>query len=434
MLTYSRDRVPSDLGVWVQQLQPRGDVGDPQVDPGLVDVAVAATCGGAVRWGLQVAAANAARIVRDVPALGGGPAQLAVVRRGTELSTLSTLMGIAGARMDERSLEDERSVIVDLVRRRVPVDVVWQGNRRSHDLLLSALFDMCEQLAHETRLGAEIRHVGTTALEVFSGLAHRSGEHYAQESARWHSSELAVRDEIVRLLLAGGDAEGLEELSRQLSYTVFGREHLGVMLWREPNSTATAHSLARVANAWLTQCGAQQVLVVPQGRSLVWAWGSRRGRWESHRSGDDALPEGVRLTFGSVGSGLTGFRRSHDDARRALELASSHRSLDGPVLGYRDVELLGLLLEAPDLSERFAVEELGPLASRDGRTAELRRTVRLYLESRSPQHVAQQLHVARNTVGYRLRQAEGLRGRPLNERATALACALDIWQALEGDE
>lgn len=423
------------LGTWVTHLDADHSLEDHLVDRNVLRLGVATVGAGAIRWALRAASENAAQIIGDVPGLGG-EGQLVLIRRGAELSAILTLLGIAGVGVDESSPTEERAVITELVHRRVPADVVWQGSRRSHDLLMRVLFDACDRWVQPDRLAEEIRHVASTALQVYNGLAIRSAEHYAEESRRWLSSELAVRDEIVRHLLEEKGDRDPELLLPQLPYAVLGRQHLGVIVWREAQGRVPDGELTRLATDWLSARGAQQVLVLPQGRSLVRVWGNRRGAWEG-TGGDSAqlprpagLPSNVRLAHGNPGADLAGFRRTHAEAARTHGLAVALPGLDGPVLDHREFELLSLLVADRDRAERFADEELGLLAASDPRTAELRRTLRLYLECHSPKQVAEQLFVARNTVGYRLQQAEDLLGRPLGTRTTELACALMLAEAL----
>jgi DNA-binding PucR family transcriptional regulator len=76
--------------------------------------------------------------------------------------------------------------------------------------------------------------------------------------------------------------------------------------------------------------------------------------------------------------------------------------------------------------ETFVRRELGGLAPDDGEDAaaeRLRATVLAYLES-GMDGAAARLAVHRNTVRYRLHQAEALLGRPVTERRRELELAL----------
>ena len=73
--------------------------------------------------------------------------------------------------------------------------------------------------------------------------------------------------------------------------------------------------------------------------------------------------------------------------------------------------------------DSFVRRELGALAGEDDAAARLRETVLAYLEA-GMDGAAARLAIHRNTVRYRLRQAEDLRGRPITERRRELELAL----------
>jgi DNA-binding PucR family transcriptional regulator len=80
------------------------------------------------------------------------------------------------------------------------------------------------------------------------------------------------------------------------------------------------------------------------------------------------------------------------------------------------------------------LRELGELASSDPSVARLRETLRLYLQTwGSHVRTAELLKVHQNTVAYRIRRAEQLRGRPAGERRAELEAALLLADRL-GDE
>jgi DNA-binding PucR family transcriptional regulator len=68
---------------------------------------------------------------------------------------------------------------------------------------------------------------------------------------------------------------------------------------------------------------------------------------------------------------------------------------------------------------------LGPLAADEEAAARLRDTVRVFLETkRSYLETAARLHLHKNTVHYRVRKAEEMRGRPLDDDRVGVEVAL----------
>ena len=94
---------------------------------------------------------------------------------------------------------------------------------------------------------------------------------------------------------------------------------------------------------------------------------------------------------------------------------------------FGDVELAVLLAQEPELAQNFVRRELGPVATDTPAAAELRETVACYLANdRSLARAAEQLHVARNTVAYRVKKFEKLAGRDLKDRRLELEAALRL--------
>jgi DNA-binding PucR family transcriptional regulator len=126
----------------------------------------------------------------------------------------------------------------------------------------------------------------------------------------------------------------------------------------------------------------------------------------------------VRVALGAAATGLPGFRSSHQEAQRARALISARGagcSSELPVAtDYDDVALAAMLAEHPTTLRAWVSRTLGDLARDDTTTERLRETLRAYLAAdRSSTGAAARLHLHKNTVHYRLRQAEELLGRPL---------------------
>jgi DNA-binding PucR family transcriptional regulator len=83
-------------------------------------------------------------------------------------------------------------------------------------------------------------------------------------------------------------------------------------------------------------------------------------------------------------------------------------------------------------ARRFVSAELGPLAGGDESTARLAETLAVYLEERSsPKRAATRLGVHENTISNRIRTAQTLLERPIDERVPELLVALRLRSALE---
>ena len=108
-------------------------------------------------------------------------------------------------------------------------------------------------------------------------------------------------------------------------------------------------------------------------------------------------------------------------------MRQSGSALQDRLTRYEDVELAVLLAHDPERARSFVRRELGPLAVDTAAAGDLRATVTAYLGAeRSLVKAAEQLHVARNTVAYRVRRFEELTGRDLRHRRLELEAALRL--------
>ena len=86
---------------------------------------------------------------------------------------------------------------------------------------------------------------------------------------------------------------------------------------------------------------------------------------------------------------------------------------------YADVELVSLLADDLPRARAFVAGQLGPLASTAEPATRLRETVLAFLSyGGSATRVAKELYVHQNTVAYRVKRAEEILGRKVNERPT----------------
>jgi DNA-binding PucR family transcriptional regulator len=81
----------------------------------------------------------------------------------------------------------------------------------------------------------------------------------------------------------------------------------------------------------------------------------------------------------------------------------------------------------PEQARAFVLRELGNLAAGDDTTLRLAATVRAYLDEHANRsRTAKRLGVHENTIKYRIRQAEEILGRKIDERHLELRVALTL--------
>jgi DNA-binding PucR family transcriptional regulator len=293
----------------------------------------------------------------------------------------------------------------------------------------------CEDLLPDNQQSEAMRIVSEQLFDYIDEFSGSMASEYLNERDRWVTSAAAAREEVVRNLLEGKTSEP-GPASAALNYDL-SRQHIAVLLWFQPvHARADAAELQRVAVDVLRHWGCSQQLLVPIGRSRLWAWGSRL-ELPPRPSIASYVPErrDVRLAHGLPADGAAGFRSSHREAEAAERFMRSRTDSGAWAISYGDVELMALLTADLPAAQVFVRRELGPLAAPGGQTADLRETLLTYLEEQnSPRAAAGRLHVSRNTVSYRVNRAEELLGpewrRRRHELQTALLLVRELGEAV----
>jgi DNA-binding PucR family transcriptional regulator len=121
------------------------------------------------------------------------------------------------------------------------------------------------------------------------------------------------------------------------------------------------------------------------------------------------------VACGAPLAGLDGFRTTHDQARRARDVALAAGTGAPAVTLFDEVGAVALLCADREGARAWVRRVLGPLADPDPAVARLRETLRVFLATGgSLATTARRLQVHRNTVRYRVGRAHEVRGRPVN--------------------
>ncbi|WP_033322964.1 PucR family transcriptional regulator [Streptomyces yerevanensis] len=211
--------------------------------------------------------------------------------------------------------------------------------------------------------------------------------------------------------------------------------HLGIDLQRPPAGAVLHYSGSRL-RAWSTALTWLEHPVQQEART---AWTVVPGevvlaRLQSRlrlMTGDESAGDHVVAASGSHPDSTVGLARSFTEAERLLGLARTRRV---PLLTFGGCGVVQVLLPLPRVElEAYAEAHLGPIRQRP----ELMATLRAWLAERgSRQSVSEQLHLHRNSVGYRVRQIKTLLGTdPLLPAASAqLHLALAALDLLAADD
>ncbi|MCQ6248373.1 helix-turn-helix domain-containing protein [Streptomyces malaysiensis] len=424
---------------WITRLGPRGEVDmDRAASPrAIVEDAVARVGAGPVRWAIELNAVVVRRIVGEVPALGGGPAAVEMLRRGNEATTLRALFTLlegpaAALPTDEAILEGIR----EFVHRAVPLERVLHGVRVGHAATTEAFLRACTELVDPEVAVDEVTAISRELFSYVDELSDTMIRGYLVEHEVWSTSAAAARADIVRSLLSDPATTDAGEASRTLGYNL-RRTHEAVVVWSDsPDGGST---LQATANEVLRARGATTTLAIPVASGRLWAWGTvppdgtrGTGSWEAVT---EALSRHkTQAAFGTPGDGVAGFRRSHREAERGERVERLRREagrVPRHATAYADIATIALLATDLDAAGDFVRRELGGLAARNAPMEALRTTLYHYIDAeRGLVDVARRLHVARGTVSYRVKRAQEVLGHDLDGRRFALHTALALAEEL----
>jgi hypothetical protein len=380
-----------------------------------------------VCWAIEQGQVTAARIAEEVPLVDGAGLAIEVLRRGSEAATLHSLLRLADPSaafppVGEGSLDG----VQDYVHRAVPLHHVLRAIRVGHASLARAFLRACEQLVEPAELTREMKAVNDELFAYVDAFTDAMTREYLAEHDRWATSAAAARVATVHALLANSVGD-VKDAARTLGYDI-DRTHVGVIVWAD--SPAEDSRLPSAATSLLTGLGATATVVVPVGSGRIWGWGAvpkqRPQQMSAARVG-----AGLRAAVGTPAPGLAGFRRTHHEAIRVERLRGLSVRRTPRVTLYRDVVLTVLLSDDLVAAGEFVRSELGELGGRGEGAHALRTTLLHYLEAeRSLVRVAEELHIARGTVAYRVKRAQEVLGHDIGARRSSLHAALLLAEEL----
>ncbi|ACU38290.1 helix-turn-helix domain-containing protein [Actinosynnema pretiosum subsp. pretiosum] len=389
-----------------------------------------ARCGRAgVRWAVATGRALLADITRDLAdrreLSGCDDVRLTSDDHAfLELVALWCALRLSGVRRPPDALaHDVEAAVRTHVERGFDLDGPLTLIRMAHAGITRDLMGRCdppEGPAHRVAALRELSDGLFDAVEVLCGLVSAG---FSRERQRWRGGLAGQRRELVRRVLRGEHVPE-DRATGRLGYDVT-QQHLAVLVRSETERRGA--DLERAALRLLGRAGCTARLLVPAGAAELWAWGAQPDAGAVLAG--TPLPDGVRAATGLPAPGLAGMRASHLQAVTAAGIGA--RAGAAGVHEYRDLELVSLLAAHETAAAAFVARELGPLAEDSPTARALRATLKSYLDSdRSPAAAAKNLHVAKNTVLYRVRKAERLRGSPLGENRLRLHAALHLAEVL----
>jgi DNA-binding PucR family transcriptional regulator len=255
---------------------------------------------------------------------------------------------------------------------------------------------------------------------------------FQAEGDRIRQGAAAQRLDAVRDILAGRGSDP-RELSTRLGGHPLSGFNTALLLHTEdieriPDLTAAAAELAR-------PLGVRPLVATPGGRDL-WCWLATRAAPDLtvlQELSAWLVEHEVSVAVGTPAEGVAGFRLSHQEALEAQRVAFATASPPAVIL-FADVELLTVMTSSPEATRRFVIRTLGALADPAETPTRLRQTLRALLSSGSVDEAATRLSVHKNTVRYRVNQAEDLLGRKAYDAPTEIELALRYYDMFLASE
>jgi hypothetical protein len=385
----------------------------------------------------EVSASISEVLATRIDELRGDPTLRDLLGASVE-GNVETILHVLRHDLDPRGVEPPAAAVAyarRLAQHEVPVNALIRAYRIGQAHLMEWAFAEAARRPGAAAAAASQRIV-LVVLDYVDHVTQHVVAAYEAERDRGRRSRHALRVARVRDVLAGRAPTGPDDrlaVESTLGYR-FSAVHLGLVVWAAEASFAVLERAALDLGTALDVAG--RPLVVPWDGDSAWAWLPCR---------DDAAPSrevveaalarhasGLRVACGAPAGGVEGFRTTHDQARRARDVALAAGSDPPAVTLFDEVGAVALLCADRDGAWAWTRRVLGPLADPDPAIARLRETLRTFLATGgSLASTARRLRVHRNTVKYRVARAHEVRGRPLgatdNDRLDVelalLACA-----------
>jgi hypothetical protein len=338
--------------------------------------------------------------------------------------------------------------IVDMLAHNIPIDRItvppaaaeYARRFAQHDLSLEALLRAYRLGEHRFGQWAlqRIAHLHLDTATALAGIAELTGrtnryidqviegliDIYESERRRWDSRTGAARAAQLRMVL---DTDNLTARSAQdLIEVHLDGWHQAAIAWVDLDTPDPGRVLQAVSRVLQAKSGRAPTTALADDRTM-WAWvsGPTPPRLDPAELRDSLPGSGApRMALGAPAGGLAGFRSTFREAVRARAVMDACPALDR-VVAFDDVAVAALLPDHPSELRAWVRRVLGNLADDTDTARRLRETVRVFLQSGgSYTEAAARLHLHKNTVHYRVRRAEEVRGRPLTESRLDIEVAL----------
>jgi DNA-binding PucR family transcriptional regulator len=372
-------------------------------------------------------------IVREIPQLRGDKRVLTLLEASVG-ENVATLLHVIQHGIDLENVHTPAAA-EEYARRLAQRGIAASALLRAYRIGSARFQDWClEELGRSTDNASIVSAAALRIADMTSAYIDKVSEEvlsaYEAGKEGWLRNRSVARAARVQALLRG------ERVDVDSSEAILGyrlrQYHVGVVCWCDKTTSGDGAlgALEQATAEMARQAGLQgRPTFLPQDETSAWAWLPLGAK--------DAFPvqavsgwalgagAGIRFALGVPGSGVSGFRRTHEQALGAYAVALAAGGAGRPMTGFADVAPLALMSGSTELIRAWVIETLGPLADDDDHHAMLRDTLRVFLqESGSFVAAAERLTLHKNTVRYRIGKAEESLGRPVGEDRLPIELAL----------
>lgn len=379
----------------------------------------------------QLAYEVAVVIAERVPELAAEPVlgrEIAASTRANVLRFLSAASASPGVDVPGDVPPEALDLARTFVRRGIDLEVLAHVYRWGQNVAWQRWMREALATVPAADVAAVLDRSAAMLFAFVDGVLRRMNEQVAHERAQLTAGAAARREQTVRLLLEGAPVSA-ETASQRLDYRLDAM-HTAAVIWADPAAEPEQGALESLAIALSQASGGGALLTTAPGRHVLWAWiGGRESRTTATEGGGgghaavvDAAPTGVRVAVGGRHDGVSGFRRSHEEALAAQQLlAGGTRRF----VAYADVEVIAMMAGDAARLREFVAETLAPLRAATNAPV-LLETLRVYLrEGGNAASTAALLGTHRNTVLGRIARAGELLGVDPGRRRLSLQVALE---------
>ncbi|MGV9480444.1 PucR family transcriptional regulator [Gordonia aichiensis] len=377
-----------------------------------------------------------ALMARDIDQLDVDPALVEMLEASVH-GNVSTILHVLSNDIPVEHLQPTTAAVeyaLRLAQRDVPSNSLVRAYHMGQNEMLRTIFGYVDDLELPTRESlAVMRRISDVISQYIEWITLYVFQAYEDERRRWIGAEGNVLSSRIHEILRTTEVD-TDSFERESGYSL-EQHHVAAILWVTDAGARDLAVLDRAARSMATRLFAEgPPLITAIDRTTAWVWLPLGRGDRSVQTADVArqvtLPEGVRVALGLNAFGVTGFRRSHEQALAAWGLATMPGSLVADVVGFGDrgVAVVSRLARDLEFTRAWVHEVLGPLAEDSPNAAALRETLSVFFATgESHLHTAERLNLHRNTVKYRVDKA--MRDTRTTDRLD-LALALTVCEFL----